>query len=103
LYGWEPATLHEYDDNGRLVSSRPEPEWTDDERAWLLALADYRRLLCPCGCGHLAEESLNPANDGRFRVGPPTRCHARTATVQAAKGYEESAAPAALLFSAEQG
>jgi hypothetical protein len=101
LYGWEPATTYEHDEAGHLVSSRPEPEWTDEQREWLLALADYRRLLCPCGCGHLAEESLKPENEGRFRVGPPVRCQARTATLLATKAYEESPTPGALLFAAE--
>ena len=40
--GWEPATVYEYDDAGRLVASQPEVEWDDTERAWMLALEEYR-------------------------------------------------------------
>lgn len=35
--GWEPTTFYEYDDAGRLVSSTPEPEWDDEQRALIEA------------------------------------------------------------------
>lgn len=37
--GWEPTTYYEYDENGRLVSSTPEVEWDDEQRA--LVEADH--------------------------------------------------------------
>ncbi len=44
----------------------------------MLALAEYRKLLCPCGCGYLVEVSHAARNEFRFTVETP-RCHARTA------------------------
>jgi hypothetical protein len=39
-----------HDDAGRLVSSRPEPEWDEEQQGWMLALAQCERLTCE-GCG----------------------------------------------------
>lgn len=35
--GWEPTTFYVYDDAGRLVSSTPEAEWDDEQRALIEA------------------------------------------------------------------
>lgn len=78
-----------------------EAEWTDAERAWMLAIAEYRRLLCPCGCGYLAEVSQAPGNEGRFFVDLPTRCLARTEIDRKAAAYADAAQSGALLFRAE--
>lgn len=89
--GWEPRTVYEYDDEGRMVSSTSEPEWDDTERAWMLALEQYRReVLCPCGCGFPAEVAQDPMTEFRRQVGPPIRCHIRTGLAQAQKQYRES-------------
>jgi hypothetical protein len=42
-----------------------EPEWTDQDRMELLALAHYRDSLCPNGCGQPLEESTSS-----YEVGP---------------------------------
>ena len=63
-----------------------EPEWTEQDRAEQLALADYRQsLLCPCGCGYLAADTTS-----RWETGPEfdathTTCRARAALVEAQK------------------
>jgi len=77
-----------------------EPEWTDAERAWLLALGEYRRLLCPCGCGYPAEVSQAPENEDRFFVDAPTRCFARTEIDRKAAQYSDAQQSGALLFRA---
>lgn len=70
--GWEPRTVYTYDAGGRLVSSQPEVEWDEDERAWMLALGAYRSGLCPV-CGGPSDECQSPetleeARSGRFVV-----------------------------------
>ena len=32
-----------------MISSRPEPEWDDESRAEMLALAEYEAGVCDCG------------------------------------------------------
>lgn len=84
-----------------MVSSTPEAEWDDEERAWMLALADYRASRCP-NCGGDARECLDPETEGEWVVPPPVRCQARTAITIAQKPYGESPQPEALLFRAER-
>lgn len=72
------------------------------------ALVWYEANLCS-GCGQPLWESMDPANEGRYSVGAPHRCHACTAVQLAMKPYEKAAAdpevgmaaPEALRFSAE--
>ena len=100
--GWEPVTVYEYDDAGRLMGSRPEPEWDDTERAWMLALEEYRTgVLCPCGCGFPKEISQAPQTEFAVSVPPPTRCHIRTALAEAQKGSDDRPTPEALLWGVE--
>lgn len=77
LDGWEPAetTTYDYDDAGRLVRSVTvrEPEWSEQDRAWMLALVGYRASLCPT-CGGPIEE-CGPESEGRWQVPPPRRCY----------------------------
>lgn len=53
LLGWEPTETHDhaYDDEGRLVRTvvTREVEWDDQQRANMLALADWEADLCKCG------------------------------------------------------
>lgn len=97
--------MYEYDADGRLVASRPEAEWDDTERQWMLGLEEYRsQVLCPCGCGYPAEVSQDPMAEFRSTVGPPVRCHVRTALERAQTQYRESnpkALMGGLLWSAE--
>lgn len=105
--GWEPAesTEYEYDEAGRLIRSvtTREPEWDEQERAWMLALAEHESRLCPL-CGRPLSVCTDPATEGRWKTAPPTRCYATTSVIQARKPYDEkSAEPRALMFSASAG
>jgi hypothetical protein len=60
-----------------------EPEWTDEDRAWAVALMEVHADTC-AGCNQSPE---------------PTRCHACTALHMQQKNYTE-AAPG-LLFEVE--
>lgn len=54
-------------------------EWTDQDRTEVLALHEYEASLCPCGCGHLYEDTTSNWETGpEFEV---TRkaCRARAA------------------------
>lgn len=96
--------MYEYDDVGRLVASRPEVEWDDTERAWMLALEEYRRdVLCPCGCGFPTEISQAPETEFQVRVPAPTRCHVRTALVEEQKAAEDRPTPEGLLWGVRLG
>lgn len=67
-----------------------------------MALRHYRLLLCEGGCGQLADVCQNQDNEGMFDVGPPTRCHARTAMDIARDNLDENTPqPGALMFHAE--
>jgi hypothetical protein len=65
----------------------------------MVALGEYRNLLCPCGCGQLAEVSQAEENEDRFKVETP-RCHARTAILRAAERKKDQPHPDALLYRA---
>lgn len=53
LLGWEPTETHVYthDDAGRVasVTVTREPEWDDESREEMLALAEYEAGVCDCG------------------------------------------------------
>ncbi|HEX6873683.1 MAG TPA: hypothetical protein VF163_21500 [Micromonosporaceae bacterium] len=101
--GWEPAETHEheYDDAGRLVRTvvTREPEWDEQERAWMLALRLYRAQVGPCG--HYLPDTTAAAAEERW-VGSHIRCHACTAVRQTMDTYKDSPHPQALLFLAER-
>lgn len=87
--GWEPSTSYTYDDGGRLLSSRPEQEWDDVEQSWMLALQFYRdAMVCP-KCGGPVSECQDPANEGRFKMDPPVRCHRTTALDAGSEPYRK--------------
>lgn len=44
--------------------TRPSP-WTDEDRAWLLALREEQRETCG-GCGHPVSESRDPKTAGSW-------------------------------------
>lgn len=68
----------------------------------MLALAQYRDGLCPCGCGHMARDTLSHERDGpTFRVGPPVRCRARDALLIAQEHFKNPR-PQAVLWRAEK-
>lgn len=52
---------------------RGEPVWTDEDRAWAMALLEYEADLCS-GCGQPRTESMDPAHEDHYRTGAK-RCH----------------------------
>lgn len=80
----------------------PGEKWTARDWSLAQALTQYEALLCP-GCGHPMHESMNPENDGRYTVPPPSRCYACSAVerVIEAGTYDKASQPHALRFSAE--
>lgn len=95
--GWEPQTFYEYDDEGRMVSSRPEVEWDDTEQGWMLALEKWRtERLCPL-CGYPKDVCQAPEFTYRYDVNAPVRCRVTTAIRQAQRG-KEFPDPDALIF-----
>ncbi|MGO1711779.1 hypothetical protein [Corynebacterium variabile] len=77
-----------------------EPEWDEQERAWMLALAAYEEeMTCPV-CGGPVSECQSTTAEGRFEVGPPVRCHRRTALLQAQDAYKDAKQSAALMWMA---
>lgn len=97
--GWEPTTTYEHDDAGRLVSSRPEVEWDDTERAWMLGLAEYEAGLCPL-CGLPSDQCQSADAEALAEAGLPVRCHVATARAQRAEEYKDAKQGSALLFPA---
>jgi hypothetical protein len=66
-----------------------EPEWTEQDRAEQLALAEYRASLCPCGCGYPVADTT-----AHYTVGPEydasqVECRARAAQLEAKRGLAE--------------
>lgn len=83
--GWEPTTQYTYDDMGRMVEARPEPEWDD----WDCALVDEWRTW-QAGvhrCGHHFSEQDDP--DTAWQAGF-TVCKA-CATIQSAQEQQHKA------------
>ena len=96
FHGWEPATTYEYE-AGRLVSSRPEPEWDETEQTVMLALQAYHGSLCPL-CGGPLSVCTNPENELKFKGGLPIRCHATTARAIAMEPYKDQPNNSALMI-----
>lgn len=70
-----------------------EPEWSEQDQAWLLALQMWRDSLCQ-RCGGHGAETTNPANDrnnpqalGIYRALPPIECHRCTALMTVEREY----------------
>lgn len=90
--GWEPGevTSFEYDDDGRVVRAITvrEPEFSDMDRKWLMDswLADQT----PRGShGWPIAEATDPANQGKFFVGPPAVDFAAKAEIEAHEEAEK--------------
>lgn len=82
-----------------MVSSRPEAEWDDTERAWMLGLAAYEATLCPL-CGLPSDVCQSPESEGLAEAGLPVRCHVATARMQRREEYKEASHAGALLWPA---
>lgn len=82
-----------------MISSRPEAEWDDTERAWMVGLAAYEATLCPM-CGLPSEQCQSAAAENLAEAGVPIRCHVTTARMQRQEEYKEAKHPGALLWPA---
>jgi hypothetical protein len=83
-----------------MVASVTESEWDGEQQELMLALLAYENSLCPL-CGRPLRVCTAPESEGRWKVGPPARCHAWTAVQTAKAEYDKSPTPGALLFGAE--
>ncbi|WP_229401911.1 hypothetical protein [Micromonospora okii] len=90
--GREPAesTRYYYDRRGRVARSVTvrEPEWTEQDRAEILALGHYRAQRCPCGCGQRYADVTSPEEGGPQFVAERLVCRARLALLEAQKAAE---------------
>lgn len=59
-----------------------EPEWTELDTAEILALAEYRSQLCPCGCGFLTEDTTSHEDGGPQFKAHKTLCRARRELIE---------------------
>ena len=87
LDGRQPleVTEYEYDEtSGRLLRSvtTRESEWTELDTAEMFALSEYRQMLCPCGCGFLAADSLSHEETGPKFETSRNLCRARLELVE---------------------
>ena len=81
-----------------MPSSPAESEWSDSEQDKMLALAHYEATLCPL-CGGPLSECTDPANEGKYKTDPPTRCHKTTAASIAREDFDQRKHTQALLLS----
>lgn len=73
--------------------------WSDDDRAWAMALVQYERSLC--SCGEPLTESLDPANEFAY-VAEFIRCHACAATERANRALPEATDRAGLRINVKR-
>lgn len=76
-------TTYEYDNTpggtwGRVLRSFTASPWTEEDRALMMAHAQYVASLCK-GCGHPKEKAWHPHNDGWYEVTETFECNACTA------------------------
>lgn len=87
-----------------MVASRPEPEWDDDQRDLVIALAEVEDDTCP-HCGNSMSECMSPDSDPdnrdgthKYVAGAPYRCFAATARERKADEFKEAPQRHALSF-----
>lgn len=66
-----------------------EPEWTEEDRAWAIALGELHADTCQ-GCGQPLSESTSPDAEGGYDVPAPTRCHSCTVLHKHQDKYAEA-------------
>jgi hypothetical protein len=49
-------------------------QWSDDDRGWVLALAEYEASRCP-GCNGWLAETTDPANEFQYEADSAIQCH----------------------------
>jgi len=96
LDGREPVevTEHQYDDAGRLVRSvtTREPEFTDQDRGELIALAVYREGLCPL-CGRPLDVCTSHEDTGPEFAATWTACRATLAILEKQRAISDGKKP----------
>ena len=78
--GWEPLRTATTDEHG-VTRTVTEPEWDEESRDEMIALAVYEDTLCP-RCGGPADECQSPEAERRFEGVPPVRCHRTDAIIR---------------------
>jgi hypothetical protein len=71
-----------------------DPDWNDQDRTEVLALLEYEASLCPCGCGHLTEDTTSDYRTGPEFVVAKTMCRARAALREDQRAGKTSDDPA---------
>ncbi|MCZ7440811.1 hypothetical protein O7598_30790 [Micromonospora sp. WMMC241] len=69
-----------------------EPEWTEQDRAEILALGLYRAGLCPLHGGPLSECTTPEESGAQFEADRST-CRARLALIEAQRAADDGKAP----------
>ncbi|GIF14781.1 hypothetical protein [Actinoplanes teichomyceticus] len=75
-----------------------EPQWTDEDRDWMLGLALYRSWLCPL-CGGLLEECTSHEDDGPEYQVRRRRCRVTDERLAAEEAATNVDRPRAVLTS----
>lgn len=71
-----------------------EGEWTEVDRAEMFALEEFRSaVLCPCGCGFLAADTLSMEGVGPNFSSSRVVCRARLARLEAQAGADDPKKP----------
>ncbi|MET0419313.1 MAG: hypothetical protein ABW022_25145 [Actinoplanes sp.] len=94
------TTTYEYDDAGRVVRSTTdrEPEWSEQDRAWMYALRLWRSWQCPIHHGPLSECTSNYETGTQFKV-DKVRCRAQYQLLVAQEADESKDHPGSVLWS----
>lgn len=79
--------MYVYDDGGRLVSSRPEPEWDDTEREWMHALDAWKRENLCSKCGLPKSICRDRAASRSVTVPRPEACFVTQKILAAQEGF----------------
>ena len=77
FYGWEPTqTTVRVVENRRLVKTltTQESEWDDEQRGWMLALAEFEKQQCG-GCGGWLPDTTDVLRSDGYVADHPLRCH----------------------------
>lgn len=73
---------------GRPMPGPGEVLWTDEDRAWALALAEVERECCP-DCGQPWSEAANPDNEFSYQA-ELLRCHACATGARESHRYQRA-------------
>jgi hypothetical protein len=99
--GRELVTFYEHA-SGRLVASRTESAWTQEDRELAMALVDYEADSCPACGGHLPETAA-AENEERYDAHVRALCHRCVAIdiLHKSESVQRAPHPGALLLGAK--